>query len=109
MIPLRTAPEGAVFLCSKRRITMSPTDLTPASFYTYNEEGKIAFFRKPSVSELDRFTSKVAKAPISASIAFCENLVLDSSKTAWKSLIEELPGAASSVSAAITEKLGFRQ
>jgi hypothetical protein len=91
---------------------MNPNELpaTPVPpFHTHEETGVLIHFRKPTVSELDRFTSKVAKAPVSASLVFCDALVLETSKVNWTTLIEQLPGAGSTVAGAITEKMGFRQ
>lgn len=87
----------------------NPAASVTAPFHSHEEGDKTIGFRKPTVAELDRFTSKVAKAPVSAALAFCDGLVLENSKANWSMLIEELPGAGSTVAAAITEKMGFRQ
>jgi hypothetical protein len=92
---------------------MNPTE-TVAPFHTHIEEAsngaEIQFhFRKPTLSELDRFSSKLAKAPVTTALAFCSGCVLEQSKTAWLMMVEERPGAASMVANALSEKLGFRQ
>lgn len=80
------------------------------TFHTHEEDNGAKFhFRKPTVGELDRFTSKLAKTPVSTALNFCEVLVGESSKAAWKTLVEDRPGTSSTVANAISEKMGFRQ
>jgi hypothetical protein len=83
------------------------------AFFTHIEEIEDVehkfHFRKPTLSELDRFTSKLSKNAVTTALALCEGCGLESSKNAWLMLVSEKPGTATHVANELSRLLGFRQ
>ena len=74
-------------------------------FYATSIDGVEYRFRKPDISQVDRFLSRMVRSPLSAALDLCKELALDPH---WDDLISQRPGVALSIANAIMEKLGFQ-
>jgi hypothetical protein len=75
-------------------------------FYTFTHGEATFAFRRPDIAQVDRFTSRMARAPLSASLDFTRELALD--QEAWARAIAEKPGLALTAANGILEALGFQ-
>ena len=75
-------------------------------FYTLTLDGTTYAFRKPDIAQIDRLTSRMARAPLSAALDFTRELAVD--LEAWNRLVAEKPGTALTATNGILEALGFQ-
>ncbi|MCS6867499.1 MAG: hypothetical protein NZ846_07825 [Thermus sp.] len=75
-------------------------------FYTLSAEGRTFAFRRPDISQVDRFASRMARAPLSSALDFTRELSLD--PEAWAQATAEKPGLALTAASELLEALGFR-
>lgn len=75
------------------------------AFYTLSVDGKAFAFRRPEVSQIDRFASRMARAPLSAALDLTRELALE--PEAWAQATTERPGLALAAANGIMEALGF--
>jgi len=75
------------------------------AFYTLELDNQAFGFKRPTIAQLDRYAAQLSRAPISASLDFCMELV--DNTEAWGQLVQDRPGLAVRVASAITEAMGF--
>ncbi len=75
------------------------------AFYSLSVDGRSYAFRKPEVSQIDRFASRMTRAPLSAALDFTRELALE--PEAWTQATAERPGLALAAANGIMEALGF--
>lgn len=76
-------------------------------FFTLDHDGTTYEFRRPTTAELDRNTARLAKAPVSASIEFTSQLVIDSQRDTWRKAVTDMPGLAVRAQNEMLDQLGF--
>jgi hypothetical protein len=87
----------------------SPTDQAAiaAAFYTFEHEGTVYRFGRPSTQQIDATIAKTRKSPTEAAAGFTKAIVDRDQRSAWEAVLKEYPGFAQRVTEGVLDKLGF--